>query len=108
VPEKFTQELMQEMYGKARYEYDCEAISKAICEPVWEILNRGAVCTDVCSTNFVFTKQQSNIGGKRWRPVLLLLTAEALGKTPADVFDFVSICEIVHNGWYQFFVFVLY
>jgi geranylgeranyl pyrophosphate synthase len=39
-----------------------------------------------------------NRGGKRWRPVLLLLTAEALGKQADDVVDFVSLCEIVHNG----------
>jgi len=77
IPETFTAELMNKMYGEARYEYDCEAITKAISEPVWEILNRG---------------------GKRWRPVLLLLTAEALGKKPADVIDLVAICEIVHNG----------
>jgi geranylgeranyl pyrophosphate synthase len=29
---------------------------------------------------------------------LLLLVAEALGKKASDVLDFVSICEIVHNG----------
>lgn len=40
-------------------------------------------------------------GGKRWRPVLLLLTAEALGKKPADVIDLVAICEIVHNGIFK-------
>lgn len=77
VPERFTTELMNKMYGPARYEYDCDAISQAISVPVWEILNRG---------------------GKRWRPVLLLLTAEALGKKADDVVDFVSLCEIVHNG----------
>jgi len=68
---------MTKMYGPARYEYDAEAITQAISVPVWDILDRG---------------------GKRWRPVLLLLVAEALGKQASDVLDFVSICEIVHNG----------
>ena len=37
-------------------------------------------------------------GGKRWRPTLLILTAEALGGKLADIIDFVAICELVHNG----------
>ena len=37
-------------------------------------------------------------GGKRWRSTLLLLIAEALGKSLEEVIDFVVITEVVHNG----------
>lgn len=39
-----------------------------------------------------------NLGGKRWRSTLLILIAEALGKSMEDVIDFVAITEVVHNG----------
>lgn len=48
-----------------------------IISPVWEFLERG---------------------GKRWRPLLMLLCCEAVGGDPKKVEKFISIVEIIHNG----------
>lgn len=77
IPRKFTKENIEFVCGKPRYEYNIEAPNKAVAEPIWEFLDRG---------------------GKRWRPVLFLLIAEALGGNPKKFLDFVVIPEVVHNG----------
>ena len=76
-PREFTRETMEAICGKPRYAYDTESATRAISDPIWEVLDRG---------------------GKRWRPALLLIVAEALGTDPADILDFAAICELVHNG----------
>lgn len=65
--------------GKPRYAYDAFTATKALAEPVWDLLDRG---------------------GKRWRPALFLMVAEAIaGPAKAkDLIDFVVIPEVVHNG----------
>ncbi len=77
IPRKFTKENMEFVSGKPRYEYNIEAPNKAVAEPIWEFLDRG---------------------GKRWRPVLFLLVAEALGGDVKKFMDFVVIPEVIHNG----------
>ncbi|MFZ3077939.1 MAG: polyprenyl synthetase family protein [Candidatus Aenigmatarchaeota archaeon] len=77
IPRKFTNDNMEFVCGKPRYEYNIEAPQKAVAEPIWDFLDRG---------------------GKRWRPVLFLLVAEALGGDPKKFLDFVVIPEVVHNG----------
>ncbi len=77
LPEKFDEKYLEWSLGKARYSYNVEALQKVISEPIWDFLNRG---------------------GKRWRPVLFLLVAEALGADLKKVQDFVVISELVHNG----------
>lgn len=77
IPRKFDRKSMEFVCGKPRYEYNIEAPNKAVAEPIWEFLDRG---------------------GKRWRPVLFLLIAEALGGNPKKFLDFVVIPEVVHNG----------
>lgn len=77
IPRKFDKERMEFVCGKPRYEYNIEAPNKAVAEPIWEFLDRG---------------------GKRWRPVLFLLVAEALGGDVKKFTDFVVIPEVVHNG----------
>ncbi len=77
VPRKYDRESLVFTLGKPRFEYDEEASTKAIAEPIWEFLDRG---------------------GKRWRPALFLLVVEALGGDPEKVYDFVLIPELVHNG----------
>jgi len=37
-------------------------------------------------------------GGKRWRPVLVFLIAEALGGKKELAMPMAYLCEIVHNG----------
>lgn len=77
IPEKLSEEYLEWIFGKPRYAYSLEAVQKFLSDPVWDLLNRG---------------------GKRWRPVLFLLTAEALGADIEKLKDFVVIPEIVHNG----------
>ncbi|MBU3897217.1 MAG: polyprenyl synthetase family protein [Nanoarchaeota archaeon] len=77
IPKKYDLESLLFTCGNARYEHDINAINKGVADPIWDLLNRG---------------------GKRWRPVLFLLIAEALGKNPEDVKEFVVIPEVVHNG----------
>ena len=77
LPEILDSDYFDNILGKTRYEYDIDSINKSITEPVWDLLNRG---------------------GKRWRPVLFLLTAEALGGDLEKIQDFVVIPEVIHNG----------
>ncbi|MEM1666645.1 MAG: polyprenyl synthetase family protein [Nitrososphaerota archaeon] len=77
MPRKFTQEAATRLFGKPRFSYEPESLTKAISEPFWDLIDRG---------------------GKRWRPALLLLTYEALGGNAEDIVDIAIIPEIVHNG----------
>jgi len=77
LPRKFDEKTLEFLCGKPRYAYDVDSATHAISEPMWDILDRG---------------------GKRWRPVLLFLVAEALGASVDKIKDLVVICEVVHNG----------
>jgi geranylgeranyl pyrophosphate synthase len=77
IPKKLDSKYAEWALGKARYEYDIETINKALAEPIWDFLERG---------------------GKRIRPALFLLVAEALGGDIEKLKDFVVIPELVHNG----------
>ncbi len=77
LPEKLTKKDLEWIFGKPSYSYDLDALQKALSDPVWDLLNRG---------------------GKRWRPALLLLIAEAVGGDFEKVKDFVVISELVHDG----------
>lgn len=68
---------IQSLLGRSGYKYDNEALTKSIFEPTWHLLG---------------------LGGKRWRPVLMLLVTEALGKNPEDYLEFALIPEVVHNA----------
>lgn len=76
-PKEVNQDKLEFICGTPSYEYDIETINEAIYKPGWDLLDRG---------------------GKRWRPLLLMLVIEALGKSPADFDDFLVIPEVVHNG----------
>ncbi|HIH32757.1 MAG TPA: polyprenyl synthetase family protein, partial [Candidatus Diapherotrites archaeon] len=58
VPHKISKEWLDFALGKADYSYDVESIQKGLVEPVWDLLDRG---------------------GKRWRPILMLLCCKAVG-----------------------------
>lgn len=77
IPAKYDKNSMIFTAGKPRYEYNTEAPSVAVVEPIWEFLNRG---------------------GKRWRPTLFLLVLEALGGDTKKLSDYAIIPEVVHNG----------
>lgn len=59
------------------YDYNLDALNKTLTEPIWNFLDRG---------------------GKRWRPSLFLMVAEALGKSTEDLKEFAIIPEVIHNG----------
>jgi len=77
IPRKYDKNSMISTLGPPSYEHSVEAADKSISEPVWDFLDRG---------------------GKRWRPVLFLLLAEALGAEPEKFLDMILIPELIHNG----------
>ncbi len=77
IPRKYGPRTAEFAFGKARYKYNIEAATKSLSEPVWDLLDRG---------------------GKRWRPALFLMTAEALGADAGKYLDLVVPIEIIHNG----------
>ncbi|UCE16122.1 MAG: polyprenyl synthetase family protein [Candidatus Bathyarchaeota archaeon] len=77
IPRKYDRDSLIFTLSQPRYEYNVEALNKAIAEPIWEFLDRG---------------------GKRWRPNLFLLVCEALGAEPEKLLDFAIIPEVIHNG----------
>ena len=77
IPRTLSKNAVVFRVNRPRYAYNIEALNKAVSDPIWEFLDRG---------------------GKRWRPALFLLIAEALGKNPDDFVDLAIIPEVVHNG----------
>ncbi len=63
--------------NKTDYDYDIEAIQKGTLDPITYMLG---------------------LGGKRWRPVLMLDIISALGKDPDKYVKFSIIPEIIHNA----------
>jgi geranylgeranyl pyrophosphate synthase len=72
-----SQRYLGKLLGRSGYEYDSEAVTKGIIEPANYLLG---------------------LGGKRWRPILMLEVMEALGKDPKNYVEFSIIPEVVHNG----------
>ena len=77
IPRKFTKKYLSWAFGDPSYEYDIKTLENALSKPVWDFLDRG---------------------GKRWRPALFLLMAEALGADPKKMEDFTALLELSHNG----------
>jgi geranylgeranyl pyrophosphate synthase len=65
------------LLGRSGYKFDFEAFKKSIIEPAWYLVG---------------------IGGKRWRPAMMYLVIEALGKDPNDYVEFLLIPEVIHNA----------
>eukprot|EP01097_Dermamoeba_algensis_P005332 TRINITY_DN3388_c0_g1_i1.p1 TRINITY_DN3388_c0_g1~~TRINITY_DN3388_c0_g1_i1.p1 ORF type:complete len:371 (-),score=97.36 TRINITY_DN3388_c0_g1_i1:156-1268(-) len=67
--------------SSASFQFDAEAATQAISVPCWDILDRG---------------------GKRWRPVLMILVGEAFGSISGDqkdtILNLATLCELIHNG----------
>lgn len=70
-------QYIETLLGKALYKYNNEAITESVLKPAWYLLG---------------------LGGKRWRPILMLLIIEALGKNPDEYIEFAIIPEVVHNA----------
>ncbi|MBI2144387.1 polyprenyl synthetase family protein [Candidatus Woesearchaeota archaeon] len=77
LPGKITTDWVEKAIGKAKWEQDTEALTKAVSEPVWDFLDRG---------------------GKRWRPVLMMVCCEAVGGNTSKILPFTVIPELIHNG----------
>ncbi|MBI2085213.1 MAG: polyprenyl synthetase family protein [Candidatus Aenigmarchaeota archaeon] len=77
IPRQYDAASMKFTLGEPRYENSPASGTKGVSEPIWEFLDRG---------------------GKRWRPALMVLIAEALGAKRSDVMDFVVVPEVIHNA----------
>ncbi len=77
VPRKINQEWLEFVFGKANYQYTLESAQESLINPVWDFLDRG---------------------GKRWRPALFLLVAEAVKGSVGKMKDFSIVPELIHNG----------
>lgn len=77
LPDKLTLEWAEKAVGKARWRQDTSALTEAISKPVWDFLSRG---------------------GKRWRPIAMLICCEAVGGNPEKILPFTVIPELIHNG----------
>ncbi len=77
IPHSVNLKWMEKVYGKATYAYDKDSIQRALAEPIWNLLDRG---------------------GKRWRPILMLLSNKAVGGNPDEVREFAGVIEMIHNG----------
>ncbi len=77
IPRKYDKKTVEFTFGKTTYKYSLEAATKSLSEPIWDLLDRG---------------------GKRWRPALFMMVAEALGAEPEKYLDLVVPIEIVHEG----------
>jgi len=77
IPRKYDRLAVVFSSSPPRYDFNLEALNKAIADPIWDFLDRG---------------------GKRWRPSLFLLVVEALGKDAKSMQEFAVIPEVIHNG----------
>ncbi len=77
IPRKYDDASMKFTLGEPRYENSPTSGTSGVSKPIWEFLDRG---------------------GKRWRPALMILIAEALGAKRSDVTDFVVVPEVIHNA----------
>lgn len=77
IPREFERAAVVFSLNPPRYDFNLEALNKAVAKPIWDFLDRG---------------------GKRWRPFLFSLVVEALGCNKSDFEEFSIIPEVVHNG----------
>ncbi len=79
IPRRFDERSLRAIAGKPRYAYDAKTATRALSEPIWDLLDRG---------------------GKRWRPGLLLMVAEAVGgkRGLSKAKNLVVLSEVIHEG----------
>ena len=77
IPRKASSQWLEFVFGRSNYKYTPQAAQQALINPIWDFLDRG---------------------GKRWRPALFLLIAEAVGGDVKKLRDFTIIPELIHNG----------
>ncbi len=77
LPETINAEWAEKAAGKSKWKQDTASLTAALSAPVRDFLGRG---------------------GKRWRPVLMLICSEAVGGNAEAVLPFTIIPELIHNG----------
>ncbi len=77
IPRTANKKWIESVLGKTVFELDLVAYTKGVNEPIWDLLDRG---------------------GKRFRPVLACLSAEAVGGEYDKAKKLAPIVEIIHNG----------
>lgn len=77
IPKKANLEWAADVFGATTFEYDIEGLQKALNTPIWDLLSRG---------------------GKRWRPILMLLCCEAVGGNTSKIKKYQAMLEMIHNG----------
>ena len=77
IPRIATTEWVESGLDKTVFELDLEAYTAGANAPIWDLLDRG---------------------GKRFRPLLTCITAEAVGGKWEDGLKLAPIVELIHNG----------
>ncbi|MEM1655958.1 MAG: polyprenyl synthetase family protein, partial [Nitrososphaerota archaeon] len=77
IPRKVDEGWLRKVLGDPEYAYEVESLNKGVFEPFWDLADRG---------------------GKRWRPALMLMIYEALGRDPREIAPLAVIPEAIHNG----------
>ena len=77
LPRQLNDEWVERVLGSSTYRVDTETLTKALADPVWDIMDRG---------------------GKRWRPVLMLLCSEAISGNRDAAIPLIPMIEFIHNG----------
>ncbi len=75
--DKTSVRYLEKLLGRSGYAYDPKAIKSAVIDPAKYLLD---------------------LGGKRWRPVLMLTIIDALGKNSDEYIEFSIIPEVIHNA----------
>ncbi len=75
LPRRINGKWLERNIGTANY--DVKAVNEFLAKPLWDFLDRG---------------------GKRWRPLLMMLACGAVGGSPKAISRFSAIPELIHNG----------
>ncbi|MEK6958930.1 MAG: polyprenyl synthetase family protein [archaeon] len=77
IPRKADKKWIEDALGKTQFELDLDAYTAGVNAPIWDLLDRG---------------------GKRFRPVMACLCAEAVGGKYSDGLKVSPMVELIHNG----------
>ncbi|MFA5931102.1 MAG: polyprenyl synthetase family protein [archaeon] len=77
IPRNASKKWIENTLGKTVFELDLVAYTKGVNAPIWDLLDRG---------------------GKRFRPVMTCIAAEAVGGKWKDAAKVAPVVELIHNG----------
>jgi geranylgeranyl diphosphate synthase, type I len=75
IPQKINKSWVDKILGSNNQ--DIDALNEALAKPIWDFMNRG---------------------GKRIRPLIMLLCCEAVGGNSKKIKNFGLVPELIHNG----------